>query len=146
MRANGRSLSGARIRSCPPARANWKSIFRPLTFIAPQKVRFRYQLEGYDQDWVEAKDRRVAFYTNLKPGRYKFHVIAANADGVWNNLGDSLEIELRPHYYQTAWFDALCGAPGVRRPRSASSPGASATCAANRRNCKKPVSFWKLKF
>jgi C4-dicarboxylate-specific signal transduction histidine kinase len=58
---------------------------------------------------VETKDRRMAFYTNLKPGHYKFLVSAANADGVWNKTGESLGIELRPHYYQSAWFLVLCG-------------------------------------
>jgi signal transduction histidine kinase len=58
---------------------------------------------------VEAKDRRMAFYTNLKPGSYTFRVIAANADGVWNKDGDSLKIELLPHFYQTAWFYSMCG-------------------------------------
>jgi len=66
-------------------------------------------LEGYDKDWVEAGVRRMAFYTNLKPGRYTFCVIAANADGVWNQDGDAVNIELRPHFYQTGWFYSGCG-------------------------------------
>ena len=64
--------------------------FAALSFIAPHNIKLRYQLEGYDKDWVETKDRRLAHYTNLKPGSYKFHVIAANADGVWNDVGDIL--------------------------------------------------------
>jgi len=93
----------------PPGPGELAIHFSALSFIAPHNIQIRYLLEGYDQDWVEIKDRHVAYYTNLKPGRYKFHVIAANADGVWNESGDSMDIELRPHYYQTAWFYALCG-------------------------------------
>jgi C4-dicarboxylate-specific signal transduction histidine kinase len=73
-------------------------------------VRFRYRLKGYDRDWVETSTRRLAFYTNLKPGRYAFRVIAANADGIWNTMGDTVEIELLPHFYQTAAFYLVCGA------------------------------------
>ena len=81
-----------------------------LSFIAPRKTRFRYQLIGYDKDWVEAEDRRMAFYTNLRPGRYTFRVVAANADGIWNQTGDSLDLELRPLFSETIWFYLLCGA------------------------------------
>ena len=80
-----------------------------MSFAAPQRVKIRYQLEGYDKDWVETDNRRAAFYTNLRPGRYVFRVTAANGDGVWNRTGDSLQIELRPHVYETAWFYSLCG-------------------------------------
>ena len=107
--ANGRELAVGKTVVVPPGRGELEFHFTALSFIAPEKVRFRYQLEGYDDDWVEVKDRRMAFYTNLKPGHYTFRVIAANADGVWNQAGDSQQIELRPHFYQTAWFDVLCG-------------------------------------
>src|ERR1022692_1216258 len=59
------------------------------------------QLEGYDSDWVDADARRVAYYTNLPPGHYRFRVIAANDDGVWNREGASLSFVLLPHFYQT---------------------------------------------
>jgi ligand-binding sensor domain-containing protein/signal transduction histidine kinase len=110
VRANGREFDRNQHPVVPPGQGELEFHFSATSYIAPQKVRFRYQLEGYDDDWVEPEGRRMAFYTNLKPGRYTFTVVAANADGVWNETGDSLEIELRPHFYQTAWFDALCGA------------------------------------
>ena len=110
VRANGREFVRSQNPVVPPGEGELEFHFSATSFIAPQKVRFRYQLEGYDRDWVNPQNRRLAFYTNLKPGRYKFHVIAGNADGIWNRIGDSLEIELRPHYYQTAWFEAICGA------------------------------------
>jgi ligand-binding sensor domain-containing protein/signal transduction histidine kinase len=75
-----------------------------LSFVAPQRVRYRYRLEGFDHDWVDAGSRRSAFYTNLSPGRYRFRVMAANNDGVWNTGGASLGLRLRPHFYQTWWF------------------------------------------
>ncbi len=78
-----------------------------LSFIAPQKVRYRFMLEGLDHGWTEAGTRRSAYYTNIKPGRYTFRVQAANNDGLWNTEGAALTFELRPHYYQTAWFYAL---------------------------------------
>jgi signal transduction histidine kinase/ligand-binding sensor domain-containing protein len=78
-----------------------------LSFIAPQKVRYRFMLEGFDRGWTEAGTRRSAYYTNIKPGRYTFRVQAANNDGLWNTGGAALTFELRPHYYQTVWFYAL---------------------------------------
>ena len=78
-----------------------------LSFTAPQKVRYRFMLEGFDRGWTEAGTRRSAYYTNIKPGRYTFRVQAANNDGLWNTEGAALTFELRPHFYQTAWFYEL---------------------------------------
>jgi ligand-binding sensor domain-containing protein/signal transduction histidine kinase len=75
-----------------------------LSFVAPQKVQYRYQLEGFDRGWIEAGTRRAAFYTNLPPGSYRFRVIAANNDGVWSPAGASFGLRLLPHFYQTWWF------------------------------------------
>jgi len=78
-----------------------------LSYVAPQKVRYRYMLQGFDRDWTEAGTRRAAYYTNIPPGRYTFRVQAANNDGLWNTQGATLAFELRPHFYQTMWFYAL---------------------------------------
>ncbi|MGD0893219.1 MAG: two-component regulator propeller domain-containing protein [Terracidiphilus sp.] len=78
-----------------------------LSFVAPQKVRYRYMLENFDKEWTDAGARRSAYYTNIPPGHYTFHVQAANNDGLWNTEGASLAFELRPHFYQTLWFYAL---------------------------------------
>jgi signal transduction histidine kinase/ligand-binding sensor domain-containing protein len=78
-----------------------------LSFVAPQKVRYRYMLEGFDKGWTEAGTRRSAYYTNIPPGRYTFRVQAANNDGLWNTKSASLTFVLRPHFYQTLWFYAL---------------------------------------
>lgn len=77
------------------------------SFVEASQVLFKYRLEGYDADWVDAKTRRVAAYGSLAPGRYTFHVIACNADGVWNNEGATLTITQRPRFYQTPWFFGL---------------------------------------
>jgi len=84
-----------------------------LSFSAPQKVRYRYMLEGLDRGWIEAGTRRSAYYTNIRPGRYTFRVQAANNDGLWNSEGAALTFELRPHFYQTLWFYALLLAAAV---------------------------------
>jgi signal transduction histidine kinase/ligand-binding sensor domain-containing protein len=78
-----------------------------LSFVAPQKVRYRYTLEGFDHAWTDSGARRAAYYTNIPPGRYTFRVQAANNDGAWNTEGAALGFELRPHFYQTAWFYLL---------------------------------------
>jgi signal transduction histidine kinase len=78
-----------------------------LSFVAPQKVRYRFMLAGFDHTWTDAGARRTAYYTNIPPGRYTFRVQAANNDGVWNMQGATLQIELLPHFYQTLWFYLL---------------------------------------
>ena len=70
----------------------------------PERVRFRYKLEGYDHEWVAADTRRAAYYTNLPPGTYRFRVMACNNDGVWNNEGAAFTFTLAPRFYQTDWF------------------------------------------
>jgi len=78
-----------------------------LSFTAPQKVRYRYMLEGFDHNWTEAGARRSAYYTNIPPGKYTFRVQAANNDGLWSTNGAALAFELRPRFYQTGWFYVL---------------------------------------
>ncbi len=81
--------------------------YTALSFFAPERVLFKYQLEGFDHNWVEAGTRRVAYYTNLPPGSYKFRVMACNNDGVWNETGASFSFRLKPHFYETYWFYGL---------------------------------------
>ena len=82
--------------------------YTALSFLAPERVFFKYKLEGYDREWVTAGTRRVAYYTNLPPGNYRFRVIACNNDGLWNEVGASVEFYSAPHFYQTYWFYGLC--------------------------------------
>ena len=78
--------------------------FAALSFLVPERVLFRYRLEGYDRAWVEAGTRRDVSYTNLPPGDYRFRVMACNNDGLWNEAGAAVEFRLAPRYYQTYWF------------------------------------------
>ena len=88
-----------------PARVRDVSIeYTALSLGAPEKVAFRYRLEGRDNDWVEAGNRRQAFYTDLPPGSYRFRVIAANDRGVWNEDGAAWAFSVAPAYYQTNAF------------------------------------------
>ncbi len=105
--ANGKEYDPDKAIVVPPGQGDLEIHFTGLSFIAPQKIQFRYQLEGHDQEWVDTEGRRLAFYTNLKPGHYTFRVIAANADGVWNETGDTVTMDLLPHFYQTVWFFLL---------------------------------------
>jgi len=77
------------------------------TFLIPQRVKFRYRLEGFERDWHEAGTRRQAFYMDLPPGKYSFRVIAANSDGVWDDTPAKLAFSVTPAYYQTNTFRAL---------------------------------------
>jgi signal transduction histidine kinase/ligand-binding sensor domain-containing protein len=84
--------------------------YTALSFVVPQKVRFRYKLDGRDTSWQEAGTRREAFYTDLGPGSYRFRVIACNNDGVWNQDGATIDFTVAPAWYQTSWFRASCAA------------------------------------
>ena len=97
----------ARQREIPPGSKDFAFVYTALSFTTPEKVRFKYRLEGFDHDWVNAGPRRVAYYTNLAPGHYRFRVIAANDDGVWNEDGAAVAFDLVPRFYQTAPFFVL---------------------------------------
>jgi ligand-binding sensor domain-containing protein/signal transduction histidine kinase len=92
----------------PPGRGEIEIHYTGLSFTAPEQVRFRYKLEGYDKDWVEADTRRVAFYTKLQPGSYSLEVQAISADGVWSKESAHYRFQIRPHFYQTYIFYTLC--------------------------------------
>lgn len=94
-------------RSLPPLVRDLQIDYTALSFSAPDKVLFRHRLEGRDSAWVEADDRRQAFYTDLPPGDYRFRVIAANNSGVWNETGAAVAFTIPPAYYQTGWFRTL---------------------------------------
>jgi PAS domain S-box-containing protein len=79
-----------------------------LSLLAPKKVMFKYKLEGFDKDWVDAGTRRTAYYTNIPPGDYVFRVTVCNNDGIWNETGTIFRFYLKPHFYQTYWFYGIC--------------------------------------
>ena len=92
----------------PPRTRNLEIDYTALSLSIPQKVRFRYMLEGRDTKWQDPGTRRQAFYTDLPPEKYRFRVIASNNDGVWNEAGATLAFTLAPAFDQTVWFRAMC--------------------------------------
>jgi ligand-binding sensor domain-containing protein/two-component sensor histidine kinase len=91
-----------------PGTQKFEFHYAGLSFVAPRKVRFKYKLSGFDQDWVDAGTRRDASYTNISPGHYRFSVIASNNDGVWSQAPATLDFYLEPYFYQTYWFYSGC--------------------------------------
>jgi hypothetical protein len=102
------SVRPAQKVSLPAADGELEFRYTALSLVDPSRVKFKYKLEGFDKDWVDAGTTRVAHYTNIPHGEYRFIVKACNNDGIWNEIGSSFEFYLAPHYYQTAWFYALC--------------------------------------
>jgi signal transduction histidine kinase/ligand-binding sensor domain-containing protein len=90
-----------------PGQENFEIEYTALSFINSGNLRFKYKLEGADAEWVEAGTRRTAYFSHLAPGAYTFRVIAANADGVWNQAGARLRIQIVPPFYRTWWFVTL---------------------------------------
>jgi len=88
----------------PPLVRDMTIEFAALSLADPKQMRFRYRLEGHDNDWQEAVDRRQATYTNLPPGSYRFRVKASNNSGIWNEEGAQIDFTILPAFYQTTWF------------------------------------------
>jgi ligand-binding sensor domain-containing protein len=105
---DGRSQSLAKMRELAPGDENLEFRYTALSLRAPQRITFRYKLEGFDRAWVDAGTRRQAFYTNLRPGDYRFRVTACNADGTCNEAGTSLAFVLPARFYQQTWFYLGC--------------------------------------
>ena len=97
----------------PPLVRDLEIDYTALSFVAPEKNRFRVMLEGWDRDWQDVGNRRQAFYNNLSPGKYRFRVTASNNSGVWNEAGTSLDFSIAPAYYQTTWFRVTCVAAAL---------------------------------
>ena len=97
----------------PPGKPRFEFHYTGLSFTAPEKVRFRYKLEGLEEKWIEAGTRRSALYSYLQPGPYRFRVLACNNDGIWNETGAALSLVLLPHFWQTWWFRCLAVAAAI---------------------------------
>ena len=107
IRLNNRQISGAEEITLPAGSESLEIHYTGLSLYAPDEVLFHYKLEGFDPDWVDAGNRRVAYYTNLPPGNYNFRVKAANNDGIWNEEGTEIRFIKEAFFYQTKWFWAL---------------------------------------
>jgi len=105
--ADGRTYEPRAGVRLPTKARNVQISYTALSLSIPERVHFRYQL-GANEPWQDAGSRRTAYFTDLGPGDYAFRVIAANNDGVWNNVGATLEFAIPPAFYQTKWFYALC--------------------------------------
>jgi signal transduction histidine kinase/ligand-binding sensor domain-containing protein len=111
--ADGRDLASSNGVRVPANTRTLQIAYTGISLTEPRKVRFRYRLDGFDRGWQDAGSRRHAVYTNLRPGYYRFQVMASNSDGIWNEAGDSVAFELLPAFYQTLWFIALCSLAAV---------------------------------
>ena len=106
--ADGKSYDASSGLRLPPLVRDLAIGYTGLSFVAPEKVLFRYKLEGWDRDWQNVGNRRQAFYSNLPPRSYRFRVIVANNSSVWNEAGDVLDFSIAPALYQTTWFAVAC--------------------------------------
>ena len=108
--ANRKTYEARRGLRLPPLVRDLTIDYTALSLAAPEKVHFRFKLEGQDRDWREVVNNREVQYSNLAPGNYRFRVTACNNSGVWNDKGDVLDFSIAPAYYQTNWFRALLAA------------------------------------
>jgi signal transduction histidine kinase len=107
--ADGQSFAFPSALDLPPGEGKLEIQYTSLRLAAPERLRFRYWMEGFERDWTAAGQRRVAYYTNLPAGHYRFHVVAYETNAPQNATESILAIRLRPHVYETRWFIALCG-------------------------------------
>jgi signal transduction histidine kinase/streptogramin lyase len=106
--ADSRTYQPSTPLDLPQGIASLRIDYTALSLSIPERVSFRYRLEGLDDKWRDAGPRRVAFYTNPGPGSYRFRVAASNNDGVWNETGAAVRFSIAPAFYQTTWFLLLC--------------------------------------
>ncbi len=112
---HGAVAQSPRTLTVPPRTQRIEFRFTGLSLVAPEKVRFRYRLDGFDEDWIEAGPQRTAYYTRIPPAEYRFRVTACNNDGVWNDAGAALDVVVQSAWWQTWWFHAgaFTGAAGL---------------------------------
>ena len=111
--SNGKRYPGANGLTLPEYTENLEIDYTALSLAIPERVLFRYKLDGVDSDWQNVGTRRQAYYTKLRPGHYSFRVMACNNDGVWNEAGALLNLTLSPAWFQTTWFRLSCVACAV---------------------------------
>jgi signal transduction histidine kinase/ligand-binding sensor domain-containing protein len=105
---NGETVALSRIHNLAPGEKNLEFDYTAPTFVAPDRTTFRYILEGYDRNWIEAGTRREASYTNLPPGKFRFRVTACNPFIPCGEAGAAIAFELLPSFYQRVWFLPFC--------------------------------------
>jgi PAS domain S-box-containing protein len=110
---DGKSYEPGKSLSLPPGKGQLEFQFTAVSLASPDKIRFSYMLEGFDRDWVDAEERRTAFYTNIPPGDYHFRVKACNREDLCGTLDDTPLISLQPHFYQTYAFAIIAAIAGL---------------------------------
>jgi signal transduction histidine kinase/ligand-binding sensor domain-containing protein/CheY-like chemotaxis protein len=105
--SNGHEEAVAPTLTLPAGQNQLEFHYTALSYAVPDRVAFKYQLEGVDPGWIEAGNRRAAYYTNVPGGRYRFRVIAANSDGNWNQQGATIELTVGSYFWETTWFYGL---------------------------------------
>jgi ligand-binding sensor domain-containing protein/signal transduction histidine kinase len=105
--SNGNENQSSGILRLGPGKHRIEFQYTALGFDAPERIRFRYRLQNLDSDWVDAGNRRVAFYSYVPPGDYRFQVTACNADGLWNENGATMDLSVSKFFWQTWWFAGL---------------------------------------
>src|SRR5205823_3282352 len=104
---NGQIEQASSLARLSPGQKNVEFRYSGMSFIAPTSTTYRYKLDGYDKDWIDAADRREAIYTNLPPGKYRFHVVACSPGGQCSQKESAVDFELASNYYQRGWFFPL---------------------------------------
>jgi len=104
---DNRSFAASGVIQISPGNKDFEFHYTGLSFLVPERVKFKYKLEGWNKEWIDAGTRRTAYYTNIPPGSYCFRVIACNNDGIWNEEGASLKIIVPPPFWQIWWFRVL---------------------------------------
>jgi len=108
IRLDNETVANSSLIEIPPEKnGNLEIRYQGLSFVRPEQQRYRYRLVGIDPDWIEAGDRRAAYYSHLPPGDYAFTVIAANSDGVWNKTGKSVRVVVVAPVWRRWWFISL---------------------------------------
>jgi signal transduction histidine kinase/ligand-binding sensor domain-containing protein len=107
VQTNLQTMEKGAVLNVVPGKHQIEIHYTGLSLASPERVQFRYRLEGVDPEWVQAGTQRFAQYSFLPPGNYVFHVLACNSDGIWNEAGSVLRLRVRPHFYETWWFEAL---------------------------------------
>jgi ligand-binding sensor domain-containing protein/signal transduction histidine kinase len=110
---DGNEVNLAQPIRVPPGEQRIVFHYLGLSLANPERVRYRYFLEGFDRGWSEATSNREAVFANLSPGKYRFRVMSSNSDGIWNNEGASIDFSVLPAVQQTNWFRMLCAAAFV---------------------------------
>jgi signal transduction histidine kinase len=108
VKADGKIMAASPGLKLPKLTHSLQIDYTAFSFVIPERVQFRYKLEGVDTDWQDPGSRRQAYYSDPPPGKHRFWVKACNSDGVWNNAGASFDFSIAPAYYQTGWFQSAC--------------------------------------